>query len=218
MFTLNWPTKWAAKGYTSFTFGFPSAEEARHWHARLADCIELVRIEKAAAASSSGGAGGNFTTLSSGRTPGLVSGNTTPMHTSNHPPSYTYSYSVGGAGAGAGAGGAAGAASAGGVGSKQRSVSGAGALPKSTSLQHAVTPTQDRGPRGASVEGPRSYAGDFGAPSSPGGMAGVPPLAPGAGAGHRRSMTTASEPGACGCVRVDACVWVGVWVSVLVCV
>ncbi|GFR41631.1 hypothetical protein Agub_g2358 [Astrephomene gubernaculifera] len=55
MFTLSWPTRWAAKGYTSFTFGFPTPEEARHWHARLAARLEAIRVEKAAAAAASAG-------------------------------------------------------------------------------------------------------------------------------------------------------------------
>ncbi|KAG2452092.1 hypothetical protein HYH02_003127 [Chlamydomonas schloesseri] len=190
MFTLNWPTKWAAKGYTSFTFGFTTAEEARHWHARLGDCIELIRLEKAAAASSGGAGGGVLSTMSSYRTPGQVSGNTTPLHTSTLPPPFTY-YSVGGAAAANAAGGGGGGSGGASTLTKQRSASGAGALSKSSSLQHtATTPTLDRG--GSSRDAPRSHAGDLTSPSSPGGMAGAPPLA--AGAVHRRSMTAASEP------------------------
>ncbi|GIM04429.1 hypothetical protein Vretimale_9010 [Volvox reticuliferus] len=52
MFTLSWPTRWAAKGYTSFSFGFEDVAEARHWHMRLHDCLDAIRLEKAAASSS----------------------------------------------------------------------------------------------------------------------------------------------------------------------
>ncbi|GLC71676.1 hypothetical protein PLESTF_001148300 [Pleodorina starrii] len=55
MFTLSWPTKWAAKGYTSFSFGFEGMEEARGWHKRLAECLQSLRAEKLAAAGASVG-------------------------------------------------------------------------------------------------------------------------------------------------------------------
>ncbi|GLI71097.1 hypothetical protein VaNZ11_016166 [Volvox africanus] len=55
MFTLSWPTRWAAKGYTSFSFGFEDVVEARHWHMRLSDCLEAIRAEKAATSSSQSG-------------------------------------------------------------------------------------------------------------------------------------------------------------------
>lgn len=35
MFTISWPASWAAKGYTSFTFGFESLEDAKTWHSQL---------------------------------------------------------------------------------------------------------------------------------------------------------------------------------------
>ncbi|KAG2483121.1 hypothetical protein HYH03_018011 [Edaphochlamys debaryana] len=73
MFTLNWPTRWATKGYTSFSFGFRKAESARHWHARIAECIASLKFEKSASASSPGGASygryGGPSAISSGSLP-----------------------------------------------------------------------------------------------------------------------------------------------------
>ncbi len=43
MFTLVWPRSWAAKGYTSFQFGFKSFEEAQAWHDHLSRCIAGLR-------------------------------------------------------------------------------------------------------------------------------------------------------------------------------
>lgn len=38
-FTIYWPSSWATKGYTSFTFGLKTEEEAREWHRALADAL-----------------------------------------------------------------------------------------------------------------------------------------------------------------------------------
>lgn len=42
IFTIQWPSSWAPKGYTSFTFGWTTLEEAREWHCALAQMIAGV--------------------------------------------------------------------------------------------------------------------------------------------------------------------------------
>lgn len=42
-FTISWPKRWVTNGYTAFTFGFKTPEEARHWYSRIAECLEALR-------------------------------------------------------------------------------------------------------------------------------------------------------------------------------
>eukprot|EP00798_Chlamydomonas_sp_ICE-L_P012259 gene12259-15405_t len=45
MFTLSWPKRWAAKGYTTFTLGCESLEEARAWHQHFAASLHTARSQ-----------------------------------------------------------------------------------------------------------------------------------------------------------------------------
>uniref|UniRef100_A0A7S0YB00 Uncharacterized protein n=1 Tax=Polytomella parva TaxID=51329 RepID=A0A7S0YB00_9CHLO len=42
-FTITWPGRWAAQGYTSFTMGFSTLQEAKHWHNRISQCIGKLK-------------------------------------------------------------------------------------------------------------------------------------------------------------------------------
>lgn len=43
--TIHWPTSWlATKGYTSFTLGFETAEEAAQWHALVQRQLSVLRV------------------------------------------------------------------------------------------------------------------------------------------------------------------------------
>lgn len=50
--TIHWPTSWlATRGYTSFTLGFETMEEAAQWHALVQRQLSMLRVR---AASSKG--------------------------------------------------------------------------------------------------------------------------------------------------------------------
>lgn len=42
LFTLTWPATWAAKGYTTFTFGFDDLETCRKWHSLMHERIAFL--------------------------------------------------------------------------------------------------------------------------------------------------------------------------------
>ena len=43
--TIHWPTSWlATKGYTSFTLGFETIQEAAQWHALVQRQLSALRI------------------------------------------------------------------------------------------------------------------------------------------------------------------------------
>jgi hypothetical protein len=57
--TINWPTSWlATRGYTSFTLGFETYQEAAQWHALVQRQLSALRVRAASskgdAASSAG--------------------------------------------------------------------------------------------------------------------------------------------------------------------
>uniref|UniRef100_A0A6S8KGU1 Protein ENHANCED DISEASE RESISTANCE 2 C-terminal domain-containing protein n=1 Tax=Dunaliella tertiolecta TaxID=3047 RepID=A0A6S8KGU1_DUNTE len=43
LITVVWPTRWAAKGYTTFTFGFETLAEAQAWHGHFSEAINFLR-------------------------------------------------------------------------------------------------------------------------------------------------------------------------------
>ena len=46
LFTIVWPSSWYNKGYSTFTIGLETLEEARAWHAAVAESISLLRSKK----------------------------------------------------------------------------------------------------------------------------------------------------------------------------
>ena len=59
-FTISWPKRWATKGYTNFTFGFKTPEEARHWYSRISECLEGARARQPPPAPSASRSGGGW--------------------------------------------------------------------------------------------------------------------------------------------------------------
>lgn len=46
--TIHWPTSWlATRGYTSFTLGFETVEEAAQWHALVQRQLSMLRVRAA---------------------------------------------------------------------------------------------------------------------------------------------------------------------------
>ncbi len=44
--TIDWPSAWAAAGYTSLQLGFESRERAEAWHAAVAGVLQRMRDAK----------------------------------------------------------------------------------------------------------------------------------------------------------------------------
>ncbi len=44
--TIDWPSSWAAAGYTSLQLGFESRERAEAWHAAVAGVLQRMRDVK----------------------------------------------------------------------------------------------------------------------------------------------------------------------------
>lgn len=42
-FTIDWPTSWARKGYSSLTIGSTTLSEYQEWHGRISQAIELLK-------------------------------------------------------------------------------------------------------------------------------------------------------------------------------
>ena len=45
-FSVIWPSTWFNSGYSTFTLGVESLEEARAWHAALSECILKLRVRR----------------------------------------------------------------------------------------------------------------------------------------------------------------------------
>ncbi len=43
MFSMHWPSVWAAKGYSTFEFGFLQEDQAREWQEALTDSIASLK-------------------------------------------------------------------------------------------------------------------------------------------------------------------------------
>ena len=46
LLTIAWPSTWFQSGYSTFTFGLESLEEARAWHATFSECIQKLRSRR----------------------------------------------------------------------------------------------------------------------------------------------------------------------------
>lgn len=56
--TIHWPTSWlATKGYTSFTLGFETVQEAAQWHALVQRQLSALRVRAVSSKGDSSSAG-----------------------------------------------------------------------------------------------------------------------------------------------------------------
>lgn len=46
LFTVAWPKSWFNKGYSTFTMGLESLEEAREWHAAMQASISMLKTKR----------------------------------------------------------------------------------------------------------------------------------------------------------------------------